>query len=131
MIHKDSRSPWGKIQHVEYITPWLTSVCTASHGGYKVDRSHNSAIPAYMRKEGGWYEEDCDWSIVYVALESLIKKDCFSFSKERVDHLLKHAIDTFKNWKYKEYEMFFNVELKQGESYLKDYDIFDKEKISA
>ena len=36
---------WGEAQQVEYITPWLTRVYTAGHGGYKVDRTHNGVIP--------------------------------------------------------------------------------------
>lgn len=37
MINENSITPWGKAQRVEYITPWLTMVDTASHGGYKTE----------------------------------------------------------------------------------------------
>jgi hypothetical protein len=114
MIHKYKQSPWGKIQSVEYITPWLTFVSTLSHGGYKVDRTHNAVIPEYLRRKGGWYEEDCEWSIVFATLENLIKSSCFEFAKNSIYRLFerKDYLSTFKNWYYKEYEMFFNVKLK-------------------
>jgi hypothetical protein len=122
MIHKGKQSPWGKIQDVEYITPWLTFVSTAGHGGYKVDRSHNGVIPEYARIKGGWYEEDCAWSIVFSTLESLIKETCFDFAKELVNKLIdsKAHLETFRNWYPQQYEMFFNVKLKEGESYKND-----------
>ena len=122
MIHAGTQTPWGKAQEVEYVTPWLTFVSTAGHGGYKVDRSHNGVIPEYLRKKGGWYEEDCDWSIVFSVLEDLIKKDCFDFACEYNKKLFdsKIHLETFRNWYPIEYEMFFNVILKEGESYKKD-----------
>lgn len=128
MIHKDSKSPWGKVQLAEYITPWLTRVHTAGHGGYKVDRSHNGVIPEYARRKGGWYEEDCEWSIVFSTLESLIKETCFDFSKENCERIFKENChkETFKNWYPQEYEMFFNVKLKEGESYIKDSKDWEK-----
>lgn len=110
MIHRDSRTPWGKAQQVEYITPWLTRVYTAGHGGYKVDRTHNGVIPEYARRKGGWYEEDCEWSIVFATLESLIKESAFDFARKNIASLIesKEHVDTFKNWYPKEYGMFFN-----------------------
>jgi hypothetical protein len=122
MIHRDTRTPWGKVQEVEYITPWLTRVHTAGHGGYKVDRTHNGAIPEYIRRKGGWYEEDCEWTIVFVTLENLIRKDAFDFSRKDFERIIESRahIDTFKDWYPTEYEMFFNVVLREGESRKKD-----------
>ncbi len=67
-------SPWGVIQQA---TPFVRNgqtiavcVSTASHGGFWVAphlRTGMAAIEtAYSR--GGWFEEDCDWALAYIAL---------------------------------------------------------------
>jgi len=50
-VHRNSDSPWGRINRVDYITPWLTQVHTPSHGGYKVDKVHNKFIPEQYRSK--------------------------------------------------------------------------------
>ena len=126
LIHKDDRSPWGKVEDVQYLTPWLTQVSTASHGGYKLDRAHNAIIPEYMRKKGGWYEEDCAYSIVFSVLEHLIKQNLFDFSKTFYSKFLdeRSYIESFRNWYPSEYEMYFNVTLQEGESKIKDQNLW-------
>lgn len=109
LIHKDDRSPWGKVQYADYITPWLTRVHTASHGGYKVDRAHNSIIPEYLRRKGGWYEEDCEVVIIFAVLEDRIKKDMFEFSKQGYERALRERkyLDEFKRWYPVEHDLYF------------------------
>lgn len=58
------RSPWGKVQHCNQIAEGIVSVSTASHGGLKLSIERNNQIPEGARKSSGWYEEDCEWSIV-------------------------------------------------------------------
>lgn len=65
-----TRSPWGTVQHVTPYSDGIVFVSTASHGGYKLDRKQNAKIPAPFRKLGGWYEEDCEYAIVYWFLPS-------------------------------------------------------------
>ena len=57
-------TPWGAAQHAERYIRGITWYSTAAHGGFKVCAGLNARIPEYMRDAGGWYEEDCDWSIV-------------------------------------------------------------------
>lgn len=60
------RSPWGTIQECREIAPGILSVSTAGHGGIKLDRRRNAAMPAPYRRAGGWYEEDCEWCLVAI-----------------------------------------------------------------
>ena len=46
-------TPWGKAQSAHVLAPGIGSVSTAGHGGVKVDRAHNAAMPEYMRRAGG------------------------------------------------------------------------------
>jgi hypothetical protein len=59
-----TRSQWGAVQDAEELAPGMWQVSTASHGGIKLSRERNADVPKFMRAEGGWYEEDCQWSIV-------------------------------------------------------------------
>lgn len=56
-------SPWGAVQGGEVLAQGIVSVYTAGHGGIKLDAVRNAQVPAEARNAGGWYEEDCEWSI--------------------------------------------------------------------
>jgi hypothetical protein len=108
-------SPWGYIQHSEKIADGIWWVSTSSHGGFKLARQRNAQIPKVFRKEGGWYEEDCDWEIVrYFFSEFFPEKD------------QAEALKTLKNWHWEEYESYLGVTLSPGESYKKDQRTFDE-----
>lgn len=59
------RTPWGPSQTEETIVPGVIVVDTAGHGGVKLDRVRNAKVPKSCRTRGGWYEEDCEVSIVF------------------------------------------------------------------
>lgn len=65
-------SPWGSIQSVRVLGPDAAAVTTASHGGVRVSAAGLARIPGPLRQTacsgGGWFEEDCDWAIPYLAL---------------------------------------------------------------
>ncbi len=65
-------SPWGVIQSVTPLGPDAAAVTTASHGGICVSAAALDRIPEALRRTaysaGGWFEEDCDWAIPYLAL---------------------------------------------------------------
>ena len=67
-----SPSPWGAIDHVEALGPEVVVVSTPSHGGFWVSPRAMATIPEPLRATpysgGGWFEEDCDWCIPYLAL---------------------------------------------------------------
>lgn len=103
-------SPWGPIQDVYPIADGIVSVSTAGHGGIKLDRKRQAAMPDYLKREGGWYEEDCEWSlpgVVYGAFFEAKKPGTFQAAK-----------DTMANWFPELFEKFFGVELQPEQSYI-------------
>jgi len=62
-MKEGSYTIWGKAQSVKELVPGAWFVSTAGHGGIKLDRKRNAAVPRGARQEGGWYEEDCNWAV--------------------------------------------------------------------
>jgi len=100
-------TPWGISDHTEKIAKGIISHSTPSHGGYHLSPCRQEQMPAVLRVESGWYEEDCDWCLVAIGFPEY-------FSKDR-----EQAIDTMRNWHPERYEHYFSVELKPSESYMK------------
>ncbi|MBI3352654.1 MAG: hypothetical protein HY036_08750 [Nitrospirae bacterium] len=92
-----TRSPWGAVQQTKVIAEGLVFVKTASHGGLKLNRALNKRVPEYMRRKGGWYEEDSESAIPVIAL-----KEFFSESEYR------SAIHTLMQYYPEFYEKLFN-----------------------
>lgn len=67
-----SSSPWGPIQTVTPLGPEAAVVTTASHGGLRVSLAALRRMPESIRQTAysgdGWFEEDCDWALPYLAL---------------------------------------------------------------
>ncbi len=67
-----SSSPWGPIQSVTALGTEALIITTASHGGLCISPDALQRVPAPLRRtaysQGGWFEEDCDWAIPYLAL---------------------------------------------------------------
>lgn len=119
-------SPWGEIQDKSELAPGIWAVSTAGHGGIKLSRERNAAMPDYMRNKGGWYEEDCEWAkvaVVYpIGFQSTFK-DRHGVDQTEYDC----ALETFRNWFPEEYESFFNIVLQPGQSHCRDQRIFELE----
>lgn len=110
------KSPWGMVQQIKVITDGIVFVSTASHGGLKLDRGMNKRVPDYMRRKGGWYEEDCEAAIPVIAL-----KEYFSESEYR------SAVDTLMRFYPDSFERLFCRIVPPGMSYQKDQAAFFKE----
>lgn len=69
---RGSSSPWGLVQTVEPLGSDAVSVTTASHGGLRLSLTALARLPQAIRQTGysanGWFEEDCDWALPYLAL---------------------------------------------------------------
>lgn len=120
------RTPWGKADQVHELAPGIFVVSTPSHGGIKVSPKMNKQIPEYMRTKGGWYEEDCEWSIPFVVFEGLLmmaavtNSDSYTLTTIRT----REHITTFCNWFPEHFEQFFGVILAEGESSGRDKQIW-------
>lgn len=102
-------TPWGKAQDVTTIVDGeIMSVGTSGHGGIKLSRKLNALVPDYMRRKGGWYEEDCEWAIPFVVF------------KDRIPNFQQSAVTTLRNWFPTMYEQFFGEVIPAGLSFVKD-----------
>jgi len=125
-------TPWGAAQTADRYQKGITFYTTSSHGGFKVCATLNVQIPEYMRDAGGWYEEDCDWSVVATIFPAAIaayfarceaeghKWWGAASAQEKTAEDLAHARQTLRSWKPEAYERFYGVTLQPGESYIKD-----------
>lgn len=73
-------TPWGLADHVTEIAPGIVSYSTPSHGGIHLSDARLAAMPKLLRElktwaGPGWYEEDCDWSVVALAFPQFFKPD--------------------------------------------------------
>lgn len=107
-------TPWGPAQYSRHIAPGIVFYDTASHGGIHVSETLLAEMPEYLRLEGGWYEEDSAWSLVAICFPNAFKAE------------YDQALHTFRNWRPADYERYFGVTLKPGESFVRDRDQFDE-----
>jgi len=67
-----SSSHWGPIQTIAQLGRDAVIVTTASHGGLRVSLTALARMPEPLRQTAysrdGWFEEDCDWALPYLAL---------------------------------------------------------------
>lgn len=108
-------TPWGAAQHVDRYVKGMNSYSTASHGGFKVSVALNDKIPAILRNEKGWYEEDCEWA-----------KIAFSLPQFFTDFEKKHAERTMISSYPDEYEAITGKVIPEGQSPTKDRALFEK-----
>lgn len=91
-------SPWGEIDYVdEILEGHVYLVFTGGHGGAWV--SEEKLETAYVKNsdtgekiklgdltvfcgERGWFEEDCDWCMVAIALPQLFKREFIKMAEE-------------------------------------------------
>lgn len=109
-------TPWGKAQTTDVLAEGIVFYSTASHGGFKLDRTRNALVHPAWRDRGGWYEEDCEAAKVIVTFPSL-------FSEKTVEA----AHRTLKNWFPDAYERIYRVTLAPSESFKKDEQRFYEE----
>jgi hypothetical protein len=116
-VQEGSRTPWGAAQYVSHPVDGIVSVGCAGHGGMKLSDERNRAIPTPLRNTNGWYEEDCEVSIVGM------------YHPEAFDHFMKDATDddkrdsfakSVKAWFPETYEAATGEEIPFGVSSEKD-----------
>ena len=130
MPKEGGSSPWGAIQDVSTILPGMWWVSTASHGGIKLSLERQQQIPATLRRPGrdsgkSWYEEDCEWAVPYCVFEDELKEAGRGIDAKLWKDEMHRK--TLRTWYPDQYEKFYGVTLKPGESFLRDEEVFYKE----
>jgi hypothetical protein len=94
---------WGKSQTSRKIVRGITFYATASHGGFKLSKTKNDQVPDYMKKSthcqdgvNGWYEEDCDWSIVVLFFPELFPEKTYKTALEVIKRFHANAWEQYK-----------------------------------
>jgi hypothetical protein len=67
MTKLPARTPWGKPDQVKNWADGIAQVSTARHGGLWVSPARRKQMPEAFQRPNGWYEEDCEWSLVVVS----------------------------------------------------------------
>lgn len=96
VVRVGMRTPWGRAEQVTLVSEGVGWVVTSSHGGIKLDRKRQNAMPKTLRLSSAWYEEDVECIRVMVA-----------FPKLFLESEVKLARDTLKAYYpklWKEYE---------------------------
>jgi hypothetical protein len=78
------RTPWGKADHVRVYAEGVAFVGTPGHGGIKLDRKRQSAMPEALRLKGGWYEEDVEYARVKLAFPELLPDMSLESAQRRI-----------------------------------------------
>ena len=95
---RGSSSPWGPVQTVEPLGPDAVAVTTASHGGIRVSLAALARLPEAIRQTAysrdGWFEEDCDWALPYLALGL----DAFERDAARAAEMHQAAVRTVQRF---------------------------------
>lgn len=82
-------SPWGAVQTCDQIADGIYWVSTASHGGAYVDRALWLTMPEHIREttfsDGGFFEEDCDFLLVFHYFEQRLRAFGDSFALRLLD----------------------------------------------
>lgn len=102
---RPTSSPWGGVQGGDELAPGIWMVHTAGHGGIKLSAERNRLVPDYMRAEGGWYEEDCDWAIVAVVFPEPFQK-LRPWQEPGAKTWHQHAIESMQHWHAGDYARF-------------------------
>ena len=108
-------TPWGMSQTATIYAPGIVFHSTASHGGFKLDRARNLAMPSALRIAGGWYEEDGDWARVAAGYP-----DLFTYREQAsADRILR-------DWCPDAWEAIHGRTLSPGESFTRERDEFTR-----
>lgn len=111
-----TRTPWGTADSSESYGRGIVRYSTPSHGGFHVSPALNEQVPEYMRNAGGWYEEDCEWSVVGVV-----------FAYRFMQAQQAAALETLRHWLPDAYERYTGKAILPGESYKRDEETFLRE----
>lgn len=100
-VRRGDSTPWGTAEDVTTVIhngQSIVRVSTPSHGGYYVPQELLSRIPEegqkYAEQWSGsrhWYEEDCGWAYVALALPEFFPPDAQPAARATIDYLNQTA----------------------------------------
>lgn len=91
---KPTETIWGEPIQADQVLPGIWLVTTPSHGGLVLSDQRQEEMPEALKLDERFYEEDCDWSLVYVAFET----EFDASDKSCTPGFLQLAHDTAKCW---------------------------------
>lgn len=109
-------TPWGWPDHAVRYAEGIISYSTPGHGGFHVDAERSAVMPAALRNDQGWYEEDCEWAKVATAFPALF-----------TDYEREHADRTLRDWSPDAWEAVNGRTLDLCESFVRDRQHFEAE----
>lgn len=112
---KGLNTPWGRADSSDVKAKGIVFYGTPSHGGFHLSKERQEEMPEILRLDGPWYEEDVDWARVATAFPQ------FFSEKEKDD-----ARETLRNWSPDVYEKFYKETIPEGQSYIKDKNLFQE-----
>jgi len=119
--YKDpSHTPWGAPDYRRELIPGVVFLGTPSHGGFWISEQRRKVMHGALCLDSPWYEEDVNWSLIYLAFPKEIQQA----EPEKFFRRYVAAIQTVKNWLPEMYEEFFRVTIPHGQSYIKDKNTF-------
>jgi hypothetical protein len=90
-ISSEKTPGWGDIEVVTDIAPGIRWISASRHEGFKLDDEANNRLPKVLRKRGGWYEGDVEWTkVVLWYPQAFAKALCF----QALDAFLRHFPDS-------------------------------------
>lgn len=113
-------TPWGQSDYSKQYRRGIIFYGTPGHGGLHVSAGLNKTIPDHLRRDDGWYEEDCDWARVVVAFPDLAPLMQLKPGQD----VMEEAKQTLRSYYPEAYEKHFEVVLQPGESHTKDEKAF-------
>jgi hypothetical protein len=116
-VEYGARTPWGPAQHQEKVADGIVFVPTEGHGGYKLSKERNAAIPRPYRSASGWYEEDTEQHIVVFYHHDVVARQDANRTR---DERLAAEDESLRDWYPAAWEKANGRELEPGESRAKD-----------
>jgi len=79
-------TPWGQSDHQKKYAEGVIFYSTPGHGGFKLSPERNEKIPPKLRNSDGWYEEDCEASIVITAFPEMFTEKDHEYAAKSLKH---------------------------------------------
>lgn len=107
-------SIWGAIISADQILAGIWHVSTASHGGIILSDERQAAMPPILRRDEVYYEEDVNWSLVYIAFEAELRR----VDRPGMGAAVLLAHDTARAWRPQAYSAFTDADVTPRESHV-------------